>query len=109
MLSEHADIYVPSKDADGQLLPDRDDLLDWLLVEMGREFGGATATQLTEGRGSYKTADGVVVIEPITIVRSFCADAGSHRARVRALARELKARARQESVAIKTPQGMEFV
>lgn len=109
MLSEYADIYVPSKDGEGQPLSNQEALLKWLLKEMAHEFGGATATQLVSGWGSYKTSAGVVVIEPIAIVRSFCTDVDSHSDQLRALAGELKVREQQETVAIETPRGMEFV
>jgi hypothetical protein len=108
MLSEYAAIYLPSKDACGQWLSDRRALEKWLLEEMARELGGAIATELVEARGSYMTPAGVVVVEPITIVKSFCA-AGPHRDWIHSLAGELKARARQQVVAIETSQGMEFV
>lgn len=107
MLSDYRAIYVPSDDGSGRPLPDRDELLQWLLVEMARAYGGATATETVEGQGTWATPAGVVVVEPITIVKSYCAspdDNGLH-----ALARALKVRARQEAVAIETPRGMEFV
>jgi hypothetical protein len=105
MLSNYKAIYLPTI-GDDRPLSNRDDLLDWLLVEMALAYGGAIATQ--EGRGSWTTPAGVVVVEPITIVKSFCApDLGNDW--LHALARELKARAWQEAVAIETPQGMEFV
>lgn len=107
-LDEYVAIYLPSKDASGQPLPERDALLEWLLVEMALAFGGATATQTAEGQGAWTTPTGVVVVEPITIVKSFCAPGVDH-GRLRALARELKARAQQETVAIETSAGMELV
>ncbi|MFQ5857645.1 MAG: hypothetical protein ACE5LU_18725 [Anaerolineae bacterium] len=108
-MSEYAAIYLATNDASGRPLPDRDDLLEWVLMEMAREFGGATATETVEGRGAWSTPAGIVVVEPITIVKSYFGSAGSADDRLRALARVLKDRARQKAVAIETRRGLELV
>lgn len=106
MLSDCRAIYLPAKDASGRPLPDRDAVLEWLLVELALAYGGAIATE--EGQGSWTTPAGVVIVEPISIVKSYCAP-GIDDGRLRVLAGELKARARQKAVAIETPAGMELV
>jgi hypothetical protein len=106
MLSDYKAIYVASTNFNGRPLPNRDELVAWLVRELARAYGGAIATQA--GQGSWMTPAGVVLVEPITVVKSYCAP-GIDDGRLRALACELKARARQQAVAIETPAGLALV
>lgn len=106
MITDFMSIYLPTLDQQDRLVPNREMMLDWLLCQMSGRFGGATALP---ARGAWSTSSGLLVVEPIAIVKSYCPSTCGHENWMVELARQLKDMADQDSVAIETPEGMNFV
>lgn len=108
-LDKYIAIYIPTKDAKGEDLNyvTRANRLKDVRKEFARAFGGFTEYEAIGGWES----NGKVVIEPITIVKSFYS-AGSDRYAyqlARTLALVIKTDLKQEAVTIEQNGGLSFI
>ena len=111
MMNRKASVYVPST-VDGKT-PNPvayQNMLQHVLRAMAVMFGGATATT---GQGAYMSEEpGIgLIVEPVSIVSSYCDDAtmAKHRDEVVALAKHVCTVMRQECVSVVFGDTMEFV
>lgn len=109
MLHNSVTFYVPSTKNVGQKLSRKEQnaLVQLVADKLAGWFGGATATK---GQGFYKANDGQLIVETVTLVKSYheCA-VEQALALVEDLARTIKEQYGQESIAIETTNGIEFI
>lgn len=109
MLSRKVTFYVPSTKNVGDKLTksERRALLTRVESTFSRAFGGATSTQ---GIGSYVANDGRLIRENITLVTSYHGlETADALAIVIPLAEAIKTEYGQESIAIETESGIDFI
>ena len=109
MLSRRITFYVPSTQNVGQPLPkkERKALVTRIARVFCETFGGATAT---DGTGYYTANNGDLIRENVTLVTSYHAlETSEALAIVIPLAQSIKSEYGQESIAIETEQGIEFI
>ncbi len=109
MLEKFVTFYVPSTFDVGKPLPVREykALVSRIAESFSISFGGATAT---EGQGFYKADNGELIVESVTLVKSYHAlDSQSALAIVLPLAESIKSEYGQEAIAIETNEGILFV
>lgn len=108
MLTQFYTLYIPSTvDTDRKI--DNTAIVEKYAAKLSSLFGGATITQ---GSGCWVRQDnGSLVIEPVSLVKSFCTSSDFEKfgAEVRTLALQLKIELTQEAVSLETPQGLDFI
>lgn len=83
------------------------DATAWLENALLREFGGYTAT---EGRGAWQSPDGTIMLEPVTVLDVACQRDIPTVQKLRLLAYGAGARAAQQAVYLRLPDGaVEFI
>lgn len=109
MLNHFVTFYVPSTRNVGDPLPsvERQALVTRVAKSFSDSFGGATAT---DGQGFYTANNGELIVESVTLVKSYHAlDTTQALAIVIPLAESIKREYGQESIAIETETGIEFI
>ena len=109
MLHRKVSLYVPSTHNVGEPLPagKHEELVDEVASQFSRAFGGATATN---GEGFYTAENGELIREHVTIVTSYHGlETADALAVVIPIARVIKFRYKQKSIAIETEQGIDFI
>lgn len=109
MLSRKVVFYVPSTKNVGEKLnkSERRALVTRVESTFSRAFGGATSTQ---GTGCYVANDGRLIRESVTLVTSYHGlETSDALAIVIPLAQAIKNEYGQESIAIETESGIEFI
>ena len=109
MLSHKVSLYVPSTQNVGKPLPagKHEELVSEVKRQFGTAFGGATAVA---AEGGYPASNGDWIEEHITIVYSFHnLETVDALAIVIPIAQTIKYRYGQESIAIETEQGIDFI
>lgn len=109
MLNKFVTVYVPSTQDVGKPLPAkaRKALVTRVATALSDSFGGATATA---GQGYYKADSGELIVERVTLVKSYHAlETTEALAIVIPLAQAIKSEYGQESIAIETETGIEFI
>jgi hypothetical protein len=109
MLFHRISIYVPSTQNVGKPLPvgKHEALVTEVAKQFSKHFGGATATN---GEGFYAANDGKLIRERVTIVTSYHGlETSEALAIVIPIAQVIKYRYGQESIAIETEQGIDFI
>lgn len=109
MLSRKVVLYVPSTQNVGKPLPagKHEALVRDVAKQFSKSFGGATATP---GEGYYTADNGELIRERVTLVTSFHDKSTSEAlAIVIPIAQVIKTRYGQESIAIETEQGIQFI
>lgn len=109
MLLKRISLYVPSTQNVGKPLPagKHEALVTEVAKQFSKAFGGATATS---GEGFYTAESGELIRERVTIVTSFH-DKSTQEALavVVPIAKVIKFRYGQESIAIETELGIDFI
>lgn len=109
MLSKRISLYVPSTQNVGQPLPvgKHEALVNEVAKQFSKYFGGATATN---GEGFYTADNGELIREHVTIVTSYHGlESSEALALVVPIAQAIKFRYGQESIAIETELGIDFI
>lgn len=106
MLASYISIYVPS--TRGREHIDNRPIVHRIASEFSNLFGGATAIN---AQGAWSAADGTLVTEKVTIVKSYTDpdQLSRKRALVLALARDLKAELQQDAVSVESNEGLELI
>lgn len=106
VLTQSISIYVPSTRGPARI--DSRPYVAKIAKELSKLFGGATAIPAS---GAWVNANGELITEKVTIVKSFASpeDISRKRAEVFALAKDLKADLLQDLVSIETPNGLELI
>jgi len=100
-------IYCPTRDSDGQSIPNAQVLVTEALSALSELFGGATATL---SQGAWINDKGALILEDITIVYAFAAELGSAVIeKVEALCEKIKTDGRQEAVSLEVNGELFFV
>lgn len=109
MLSKRISLYVPSTQNVGKPLPagKHEALVTEVAKQFSKAFGGATATS---GEGFYTADNGELIREHVTIVTSYHGlETSEALAIVIPIAQVIKYRYGQESIALETEQGIDFI
>lgn len=109
ILSARVTLYVPSTFDKGTPLPQgkHESLVREVARQFSKSFGGATCTV---GQGFYVADDGELIEEKVTLVTSYHAlETVQALAIVIPIAQVIKTRYGQESIAIETEQGIQFI
>ena len=106
-LSHKVSVYVPSTDHDKALSESENTAnVESVLVALSKQFGGATALQTLGGF----MGDSSLITEKITLVYSYLSEVTeSSLVFLETLAREIKAKQNQESVAVEVDSTLYFV
>ena len=109
MLSRKVTLYVPSTQNVGKPLPvgKHEALVRDVAKQFSKFFGGATATS---GEGFYTADNGELIRERVTLVTSYHDKSTQEAlALVIPIAQVIKTRYGQESIAVETEHGIQFI
>jgi len=105
--SHKVTVYCPSRDSNGQPIPNADAILDHVLAELSGLFGGATASKAL---GCWVGESGKVVQEGITVVFAYAQELNDDNVRaVLSLCNVIKTDGQQEAVALEIDGSMYFI
>jgi hypothetical protein len=107
MIKTYVSVYVPGTKNIDQKLDDSTHqiIVNQIMVKLSNSFGGCTAQNAT---GGYIDTAGSLIIENITIVKSYT-DNPDSLGIIRGIAIQLKSDLAQESVTIESNDGIEFI
>lgn len=100
-------VYVPSTYSVNQST-DNSDMVRHVMASMSELFGGATSTP---AKGGWKSAQGELILEDITIVYSYCTPerANEHMENVISLCEHIKHEMQQEAVTLEYNNQIAFI